>query len=711
VAIVIKSKSKAVDLYPFGVHGTKSKGSSSMKEVLGGKGANLCEMSNIGIRVPEGVVIPTQYCVSYLSNGAISNKIMLSTIMEGVLVEVSAIEDAVGYQPLFSVRSGARVSMPGMMDTILNVGLTTSNLDEWVDRIGLVPALDSYRRLIQMFGSVVGGIKLEAFEDILKETGAADQPTEETLIETIHSYKELYLDCTATDFPDTLEEQLEKSIIAVFESWDNDRAKSYRKIHDIPEDWGTAVTIQRMVFGNMGDDCATGVVFSRDPSTGENIPTGEYLVNAQGEDVVAGIRTPLPLIDMKGWHSDVLDQLCMTLSTLEHHYKDMQDVEFTVEKGVLYILQTRAGKRSAKASIVITHDLLSGGFITEEQARERLSLDLLSKSMTSTVKSTFTTPPDVVGIPAGGGVVKGRVATSAQIALGVPAPTKIILVTQETNPDDIAGMHVSVGILTATGGLTSHAAVVARGMNKACVVGATQLEVKNNKVYCNGEPIAQDGDECCIDGATGNVWFGKDVPVDAGGVIAEAFSLINLLSNGRPMLVDVDVKAPNYGLVDVSGTVILRSASLESDDVPDELIGDILEKAKEMYGSGLIVELEPLGYLDSTFGVVQSMVSSSYVFNYVLRVAGVMRARCIDAQVILPNVGSASKGDAEALSNGLNVIHAVKDMQSLSECAGKTVVVSSGWSAYGEEEAVKVIIGAMSGNVLTVDKYWYDGIA
>jgi pyruvate,phosphate dikinase len=466
-------------------------------------------MSRMDFPVPQGVVIPTSVCVDYLND---NDSVSLEGITKDILTFLEGLKEVTeGYIPLVSVRSGARVSMPGMMDTILNVGITSSNLDEWVGRIGDRCALDSYRRLIQMLGSVALGLDMDVFEELLSNVKSSagilddSEMGEQELTTLISMYKSYVLDKTGEEFPDTLEDQVRIAIQAVFDSWNNPRACEYRKMNGYSDSWGTAVVIQRMVFGNLGDDSATGVLFSRCPSTGAPNMVGEYLVNAQGEDVVAGVRTPQPISELSEWDASLYNELESICSSLEGMYKDMQDIEFTIEKGKIYILQTRKAKRSSLAAIRVGVDLLKAGVITLDEFKGRVSLDDIKSVMSPSIDSSFDTPPDYKGIAAGGAIVSG-IAYYADS----PVPSDggdYILVSKETTPDDIVAMGNSLGILTQTGGLTSHAAVVARGMGKTCVVGCSSLPLESLL-----------GKTVTIDGGTGNVWVDTCVPVITGGL-------------------------------------------------------------------------------------------------------------------------------------------------------------------------------------------------
>lgn len=525
MAVTIKTKSAPIPitLYRFG---SVTDGNASMKNELGGKGANLAEMSALGIPVPPGFTIPCDASVKYQevkhkpASLAAFNVSLESSVSAGLLWLQSQFDE----MPLVSIRSGARVSMPGMMDTILNVGITSENLPEWKNVLGERVALDCYRRLIQMYCSVALEIPLEKFEAVLESVKQnvgvkVDSELDASALSRVVSKYLTVVAEAGKAFPDSVEAQVNGAIKAVFNSWNNPRAVEYRKIHGYSDSWGTAVNIQSMVFGNKDNNSATGVLFSRNMSTGENSITGEFLVNAQGEDVVAGIRTPLPMTEfgpMLG--ADLEGELFGIVEKLEAHYKDMQDIEFTIQSGKLYILQTRNGKRSPLAAFKIAHDLAIEGVITQEEAVSRVSTAQLLSAMSDTIDPKFTMPPAMIGIAAGGGLVTGIPVFSAEDAVNCTEPC--ILVTKETNPDDIAGMHASVGILTATGGLTSHAAVVARGMSKACVVGCTELNLYFAQSTWSGCKIT-------IDGSTGNVWANVNVPVISGSISPEAKALVS----------------------------------------------------------------------------------------------------------------------------------------------------------------------------------------
>lgn len=518
-------------VYSFG--GQTTEGSAAQKDLLGGKGANLAEMASLGLPVPPGFTITSEVCTHYTQN----EQAYPPHLKDQVEVALSRIESQLGTRfgdtknpLLLSVRSGARVSMPGMMDTVLNLGLNDETVAGLAQKSGDERfAWDSYRRFIQMYSDVVLGLDHHDFEDIIESTKRDKGITQDVDITAedwrfaVEEFKRLVRQETGEPFPEEPQDQLWGAIGAVFESWDTPRAVSYRKIHDIPDDWGTAVNVQAMVFGNMGEDCATGVAFTRDPSTGENTFYGEYLINAQGEDVVAGIRTPRPLSkteESKTEESDlpsmqdtmptVYKELLALRTRLETHYTDMQDIEFTVQKGELFILQTRTGKRSAGAALKIAVDMAAEGLISESEALMRLdpqSLDqLLHPSLDPEARRDILTR----GLPASPGAASGEVVFSSDAAEKARKDGKsVILCRQETSPEDISGMHAAVGVLTSRGGMTSHAAVVARGMGKPCVAGAGSLHIDARAclMRCDGREI-KEGDILTIDGSSGQVMAG-----------------------------------------------------------------------------------------------------------------------------------------------------------------------------------------------------------
>ncbi|HEX6176889.1 MAG TPA: pyruvate, phosphate dikinase [Thermoanaerobaculia bacterium] len=513
-----------------------AEGNAKMKDVLGGKGAGLAEMTNIGVPVPPGFTISTEVCTYFYEN----KKQYPRELRDEVAKNLAAVEKSVGRKfgdaskPLLvSVRSGARASMPGMMDTILNLGLNDTTVEGLARSSGDERfALDSYRRFIQMYSDVVLEIDREHFEHelfALRDRAGVKTDAEipaKNLRDLVATYKEIVRKQINKDFPQDVNEQLWGAIGAVFLSWNNQRAITYRKLNKIPDDWGTAVNVQSMVFGNMGDDCATGVAFTRDPSTGAKRFYGEYLPNAQGEDVVAGIRTPLPITkaqvvgDEKSLEETmpgVFAQLQDVYRKLESHYRDMQDIEFTIQSGKLYLLQTRTGKRTGFAAVKIACDMVDEKLIESREAVERVEAgqitQLLAPVFDSKEKEKALKGGRQLGrgLTAGPGAATGRIAFSAERAVAMSKDDPVILVRVETSPEDISGMHSAAGILTTRGGLTSHAAVVARGMGRPCVVGAGTLRVDYNRgeLKAEGKEPLEEGDWLSIDGTTGEIISGK----------------------------------------------------------------------------------------------------------------------------------------------------------------------------------------------------------
>jgi len=508
-------------IYTFGI---SSPIEETSKEVLGGKGAGLAQMVSMGLPVPCGMTIPTNACMDYLGG-----KLDMSDLMKQVLTNYSEMEANYGYVPLVSVRSGARVSMPGMMDTVLNVGMTDDNIYDWVDRLDTRAAWDSYRRLYQMYGNVVLGIdgaKLEeAFQKVFKyKYGAKELPVCEAQLTANHYKKAVENLRKIVDLPQTPEEQLQGAIEAVFNSWNNPRAKQYRKIHGYSDDWGTAVTIQSMVFGNMNNNSASGVLFTRDPATGAAGIIGEYLINAQGEDVVAGIRTPENISTMEGWDKKVYDQLMSIAANMEQVNRDMQDMEITIQDGKLYLLQTRTGKRSAKAAFKIAYDLYNEGVISKQEVLQRVTLDQYYTAIKPTIDADNSPAPDATGLAASNGLATGKAVFTSEEA--VACTEDCILIREETTPEDLEGMAASVGVLTATGGFTSHAAVVARGLDKVCVTGCDDLDTAHKLLSVEDESgcggfLGLEGAKITIDGVSGSIWVDKDIPVLSGAASEE----------------------------------------------------------------------------------------------------------------------------------------------------------------------------------------------
>ncbi len=504
-------------------------GSADMRNLLGGKGANLAEMTNIGLPVPQGFTITTEACTQYYEDGREINGEIRAQIDEyiGKMEEITGKKFGDKKNPLLvSVRSGARASMPGMMDTILNLGLNEEVVNAIAEMSGNPRwAWDCYRRFIQMYSDVVMEVGKKYFEELIdemKEKRGVKQDVElttEDLKELAAQFKAEYKEKIGEDFPDDPKEQLMGAIKAVFRSWDNPRANVYRRDNDIPYSWGTAVNVQSMAFGNMGDDCGTGVAFTRDPATGEKGLFGEFLTNAQGEDVVAGVRTPMKIAEMEQKFPEAFKQFTEVCQTLEKHYRDMQDMEFTVEHGKLYMLQTRNGKRTAQAALKIACDLVDEGMRTEEEAVAMIdprNLDTLLHPQFDAAALKAATPVGK-GLGASPGAACGKIVFSAEDAENWSGKgEKVVLVRLETSPEDITGMKVSQGILTVRGGMTSHAAVVARGMGTCCVSGCGDIVMDEaNKTFTLGGKEFHEGDYLSIDGTTGNIYDGQIKTVDA----------------------------------------------------------------------------------------------------------------------------------------------------------------------------------------------------
>jgi len=514
-------------VYSFGAG--HDEGRADMRDLLGSKGANLAEMASIGLPVPPGFTITTDLCAAYYANSRKYPEDLAGQVSDAL----ARVEQAVGLRfgdkrtPLLvSVRSGARVSMPGMMDTVLNLGLNDATVEGLGEASGDARfAWDSYRRFIQMYGSVVLGVDHHRFEEIIEHVKLDADVLEDTALDAmqwhrvVDGYKEMVSQTTGKPFPQDPEEQLWGAIGAVFGSWMNPRAKTYRRLHDIPVTWGTAVNVQAMVFGNMGSDCATGVCFTRDPSTGENLFYGEFLANAQGEDVVAGIRTPQPLAKARAKPGEVaMEQalpgayadLLAAREKLERHYRDMQDIEFTVQQGKLFMLQTRDGKRTAAASLRIAVEMANEGLIDQAEAVRRVNPSALDQLLHPMLDPKAPRTLLAKGLPASPGGASGVVVFSADEAESRAAKGEsVILVRIETSPEDIHGMHAAKGILTTRGGMTSHAAVVARGMGRPCVAGAGGIAVDyGGQTLSAGGRMVRSGEVITIDGAAGEVFVG-----------------------------------------------------------------------------------------------------------------------------------------------------------------------------------------------------------
>jgi pyruvate,orthophosphate dikinase len=505
-----------------------SEADASMKNLLGGKGANLAEMTKLGLPIPQGFTVSTEACIDYYDNGeAISEEIKAQ--IEEALVQVEKINDKKfgdNSQPLLvSVRSGARVSMPGMMDTVLNLGLNDVSVEGFAKATDNARfAYDSYRRFIQMFSDVVKGLPKSRFERVLddiKEDKGYESDldlTADDLKDVIAAFKDLYKEQLGEDFPQDPKVQLMAAVEAVFGSWNNERAIIYRRMNDIPGNWGTAVNVQTMVFGNMGDGSGTGVAFTRNPATGEPGIYGEYLLNAQGEDVVAGIRTPEPITRLEQDMPEAYAEFMKIANNLENHYKDMQDMEFTIENGKLYFLQTRNGKRTAAAALKIAVDLVEEGLLTEKEALMKVEPKQLDQLLHPNFDTAALKAANVVakGLPASPGAAAGKVYFTAEDAAeAAKRGERVILVRLETSPEDIEGMYAAKGILTVRGGMTSHAAVVARGMGTCCVSGCGEIKIdeENNTFSVAGQTV-KEGDYISLDGSTGNIYIEDIKTVD-----------------------------------------------------------------------------------------------------------------------------------------------------------------------------------------------------
>lgn len=546
----------AKHVYSFG--GSKTEGDQSMRDTLGGKGANLAEMALAGVPVPPGFTVSTQVCNMYLASG---NRVP-DSVEEEMAIALERLESDMGKKlgdpadPLLvSVRSGAKFSMPGMMDTVLNLGLNDESVKGLVALSGKETfALDCYRRFIMMFADVVMGVSKGQFEEILEELKEAagvenDMDLDASqLAGVVEAFKSHYKNSLGEDFPQDPQEQLKLARDAVFRSWDNPRANHYRRMNDIPNDLGTAVNVQAMVFGNLGDTSATGVGFTRDPATGDNEFYGEFLVNAQGEDVVAGIRTPRQIEELKAVLPDAYDELRSITNQLERHYRDVQDFEFTVQEGKLYMLQTRNGKRTGAAAVKFAVDMVDEGLIDDKEAVMRVEPQHLGQLLHPVIEpsskdqlATLTT-----GLPASPGAAVGQIVFSADAAVEeAEKGNSVLLVRSETTPEDIHGMEAAKGILTSRGGMTSHAAVVARGMGSPCVAGAGDVNVdtKAGRIVCNGTTLGT-GDWISIDGSTGEVFAGQAKTIDPDPASGDFARFMEFVDKHRVARVRANAETP-----------------------------------------------------------------------------------------------------------------------------------------------------------------------
>lgn len=573
------------------------------KALFGGKGANLAEMTSLGMPVPQGFTVTTEACTQYYQDGRKIN----NDILKQIKAKMAELEKITGKKfgdeknPLLvSVRSGARVSMPGMMDTILNLGLNDISVEAVAKNTNNPRfAYDCYRRFIQMFSDVVMQQEKSKYEKILdkvkeKKGVKFDKDlTADDLKEIIKMFKDLYKKAQGEEFPQDPEVQLIEAIKAVFRSWDNDRANVYRRMHDIPYEWGTAVNVQSMVFGNMGDTSGTGVAFSRNPATGENKLYGEYLMNAQGEDVVAGIRTPMPISELEKQNPEVYKQFAEIAKKLEKHNKDMQDMEFTIENGKLYMLQTRNGKRTAKAALKVAVDLVKEGMINEKEALMMLDPKQLDALLHPQFDAAALKKATVIGqaLPASPGAASGKICFTADKAKEMAAnKEKVVLVRLETSPEDIEGMAASQGVLTARGGMTSHAAVVARGMGTACVAGCSAIKfAADEKSFTLGGKTYKEGDVISFDGSTGKIYDGA-VKTEPATISGEFATIMNWADKYRVLEVRTNADNPsdaknafNFG---AQGVGLCRTEHMffEADRIPavrEMIVSSTVEERKK----------------------------------------------------------------------------------------------------------------------------------
>ncbi len=592
-----------------------TEGNGSMRELLGGKGANLAEMTSLGLPVPQGFTISTEACTQYYEDGRKINDEIQAQIMEyvGKMEEITGKKFGDKENPLLvSVRSGARASMPGMMDTILNLGLN-EEVVEYMAKASGNPrwAYDCYRRFIQMYSDVVMEVGKKYFEELIdqmKEKKGVTQDTEldeNDLKELAEQFKAEYKEKIGADFPTDPKEQLMGAVKAVFRSWDNPRANVYRRMNEIPYSWGTAVNVQMMAFGNMGDDCGTGVAFTRDPATGEKKLMGEFLTNAQGEDVVAGVRTPMPIAQMAEKFPEAFEQFQKVCKLLEDHYKDMQDMEFTVEHGKLYMLQTRNGKRTAAAALKIACDLVDEGMISEEEAVAMID----PKSLDALLHPTFPkeeldrVAPVGHGLAASPGAAAGQIVfTADDVVEWVDKGHKVILVRLETSPEDIEGMHFARGILTVRGGMTSHAAVVARGMGTCCVSGCGDIVMDEaNKKFTLAGKEYKEGDWISLDGSTGNI-YGERLHTAEAKISGEFERIMTWADKFRDLQVRTNADTPkdarqakNFG---AEGVGLCRTEHMFFDPeriaaIREMIVSDTVEQREKA-----LAKLEPMQQKD-----------------------------------------------------------------------------------------------------------------
>ncbi len=613
-----------------------SEGDASMRELLGGKGANLAEMTKIGLPVPQGFTISTEACTQYYEDGRKINDEIKGQIMDYIVKMEKITGKKFGDKEnplLVSVRSGARASMPGMMDTILNLGLNEEVVETLAKKSGNPRwAYDCYRRFIQMFSDVVMEVGKKYFEvliDKMKEKRGVTNDvdlTADDLKELANQFKAEYKAKIGKNFPTDPKEQLFAAVEAVFRSWDNPRANIYRMDHDIPYSWGTAVNVQMMAFGNMGDDCGTGVAFTRNPATGEKGLMGEFLMNAQGEDVVAGVRTPMHIDQMAKILPDVYKQFLEVCDTLEHHYRDMQDMEFTIEQGKLYMLQTRNGKRTAAAAIKIACDLIDEGMITEQEALMQIdakSLDMLLHPTFDAKALAAADKNNVVGkgIAASPGAAAGTIVFTPEDAVELgKQKKKVILVRLETSPEDIEGMKYAQGILTVRGGQTSHAAVVARGMGTCCVSGCGDIKMdEENKQFELGGKMFREGDELSLDGSTGKIYDVaiKTVPADPSSgyfgrimKLADKYKALEVRTNA-----DTPADAQNAARLGAQGIGLCRTEHMffgegRIDKIREMIVSETVEERE-----AALAKIEPLQQADFE-GLMEALEGKPVIIRY-----------------------------------------------------------------------------------------------
>ncbi|MBR5804687.1 MAG: pyruvate, phosphate dikinase [Clostridia bacterium] len=610
-----------------------NEGNADMRDILGGKGANLAEMTNLGLPVPYGFTVSTEACTQYYEDGRSINDEILSQIYAALEVVEKQAEKKFGDPAnpfLVSVRSGARASMPGMMDTILNLGLNDETVLGLAELTGNERfAFDSYRRFIQMFSDVVMEIPKSNFDEVfdkVKKDNNCKLDTElnaENLKYIVKQFKNVYLREKGTEFPQDPKVQLIEAVKAVFRSWDNPRADVYRRMNDIPYSWGTAVNVQSMVFGNMGNDSGTGVAFTRNPSTGEKALYGEFLMNAQGEDVVAGIRTPSQISELQNSNPAVYRQFVKIANTLEQHYRDMQDMEFTIERGKLFMLQTRNGKRTASAALKIAVDLVSEGLITKEEALMKID----PKSLDSLLHPTFEpnalkkAKPIATGLPASPGAACGRVYFNAADCIeAAKRGEKVVLVRLETSPEDIEGMYASEGVLTARGGMTSHAAVVARGMGTCCVSGCSDIMIleKSRKFTTADGHSFNEGDWISLDGSTGKV-YGEALPTIEAQVSGNFATIMKWADETRQLSVRTNADNPHDAATAVSfgaeGIGLCRTEHMFFDENRIPAVREMIVSKDETSRRRALLKLLPMQRSDFK-GIYKAMGSRPVTIRF-----------------------------------------------------------------------------------------------